>query len=976
MAYTAYPKGSEWRKWDLHVHTPKSVVQQFGGDSKAAWDAFIQKIASLPREVTVLGITDYLFCDGYEYLLTRRSEIPNIALIIPNIEFRLSTFSGTANNAKRHNFHVLFDPKIPVEVIREQFLNCLSTGYLIQDGAVWNQTPTIRSLAELGKQIKAAAPENNTIQTKSDFEAGFDNITYKREDIQKLLEKNCFKGRVLTAIGYSEWDQSRWDQSAAEKRTLINISDFALTSLDAPAKIEENRKDLVANKLNSLVLHSSDAHELDRVGKTMLWIKADPTFDGLKQILYEPEQRVYIGSTAPDAKDAAKVIKSISIERAGNWLADQTIELNRDLVAVIGGKGSGKTALADFIGYAGGDFDPDNENAFLYKASEPLTGTKIKIEWEIGAPDGPFTIHQDWPAEKKVRYLSQSFVESLCAHDQHEKLVKQIEDILFQYVPNPQKLGASDFESLKDAKTKAVQLEITKIRETIQAHNESIFALEEEIAKKPAQQEDLRRLTKEKEVLETQKPQITNAEDQRDQLALQTLREKKARLEKHIEGRRIIISELNAFRTRARLLKADIERFNSDVRARLDSWGLKDKTDSLVISTPADLDFVVSARITELGNEIKGVEGSAEDIIETGEETVFALNKEIAVIEARSRLEAQQKAKLAELGRRIAELTTQIDRLTKILADLESDKPNQLAEKKAQREAEYLKFFQKLDEKKRLLEELYKPLNESSGSPAERGKVEFYARFKFNIRRFIQEGMAMFDGRRMLVRDDKVLEDIAQQCWGALMAAIPNIQAAPFTVLERAIEQQDESRRVVADQLSSKRTKQNYYDWIYDVSYFDVEYGIKYEKVDLDKLSPGRKGVVLLMIYLGIDRDYRPLIIDQPEENLDNRSVYSTLVEYFRTAKKHRQIILVTHNANLVVNADAEQVIVANFDLERTQQANVIEYASGSLEFTKKLDGDDASALTRQGIREHVCEILEGGDVAFRRREHKYGFSS
>jgi len=110
-----YPRGSEWRKWDLHVHTPKSIIQEFGGDTPQAWDAFVQKLAALPPEIKVIGVTDYLFCDGYEYLLSRRNEIPNIELIIPNIEFRLNTFSGTANNARRHNFHVLFDPSVDVQ---------------------------------------------------------------------------------------------------------------------------------------------------------------------------------------------------------------------------------------------------------------------------------------------------------------------------------------------------------------------------------------------------------------------------------------------------------------------------------------------------------------------------------------------------------------------------------------------------------------------------------------------------------------------------------------------------------------------------------------------------------------------------------------------------------------------------------------------------------------------------------------------
>src|SRR3990172_4674424 len=99
-----FPRGSLWRRWDLHVHTPSSIVQNYGGDTPAAWDSFIEHLKALPPDIAVLGITDYLFVDGYEKLLARRAEIPNVTTLLPNIEFRLNTFSGTASNHKRHNF--------------------------------------------------------------------------------------------------------------------------------------------------------------------------------------------------------------------------------------------------------------------------------------------------------------------------------------------------------------------------------------------------------------------------------------------------------------------------------------------------------------------------------------------------------------------------------------------------------------------------------------------------------------------------------------------------------------------------------------------------------------------------------------------------------------------------------------------------------------------------------------------------------
>ena len=123
----------------------------------------------------------------------------------------------------------------------------------------------------------------------------------------------------------------------------------------------------------------------------------------------------------------------------------------------------------------------------------------------------------------------------------------------------------------------------------------------------------------------------------------------------------------------------------------------------------------------------------------------------------------------------------------------------------------------------------------------------------------------------------------------------------------------------------------------------------------IERLSPGTRGIVLLLLYLAIDRDdHRPLIIDQPEENLDPKSIFEELVARFRQAKLRRQIIVVTHNANLIVNADADQVIVASCGPHNPGALPKLTYESGSLE--------DAH------IRAKVCDILEGGEQAFRER--------
>lgn len=149
-------------------------------------------------------------------------------------------------------------------------------------------------------------------------------------------------------------------------------------------------------------------------------------------------------------------------------------------------------------------------------------------------------------------------------------------------------------------------------------------------------------------------------------------------------------------------------------------------------------------------------------------------------------------------------------------------------------------------------------------------------------------------------------------------------------------------------------------------------YNVEYQGDNLDSMSEGKKAFVILRMLLDFNDDQYPILIDQPEDDLDNRAIYNDLVNYIRKKKGERQIILVTHNPNIVVASDAEEVIVANQHGVHNENVDAVKFAycSGSIENTFKTDAE--TILERQGIREHICEILEGGDVAFIKRENKY----
>lgn len=984
-----YQRGSEWRKWDLHIHTPKSIIQNFGGDNKAAWDSFINKISSLPPEIKVIGITDYLFCDGYEHLMTRRSEISNIDLIILNIEFRLNTFSGTTNNVKRHNFHVLFDPAVDIQDIQSQFLNCLSTGYKIQDNTEWNQTPTRRSLENLGRQIKEAAPEDNTVHTKSDLEVGFDNITYKREDIEKLLQKTPFKGRYITAIGYSEWDQSRWDQSAAEKRTLINTARFSLTCLDDPAKIEENRNDLKSNKLNSLILHSSDAHELNRIGKTMLWIKADPTFAGLKQVMNEPDARVFIGITPPNNKPDYQVISSVSILSSQGWFANNfKLELNRDLVTIIGGRGSGKSALAEAIAYGAGSFD-ESEEAFLIKATrhkDSIKGTKISVDWSDGSKT-EFEVGELKQDKGLVRYLPQGAVEELCSHKNSEILQKQIENVIFQALDETERMGASNFEELRSLVLSNFHDDKEQVAKKIKELNQKLSILFGTLKELPDKKKILEEKKEELKRLNKSLPELL-PEDKKGQEELLALLELKKKFDAKIIEIQTRLKRIIEVETKVRIFKTQTEEFNNEINdlltlleipdtsvfeVTINEEGIKKALDKVRANLNTQLTSLREGNKQEVARLLNIQENDLHfDNLQTLNEGIGEKQKETRAFET-TKIKYQQQKKIASsLESSIKALESEI---LKINAETTPEEKQRL---ETERMNLYYSYFDLLQKEKLRMEQLYKPLQDSllAGTETDK-KLIFDAKINYKLNQHCRNGLDILDRtRKGTFREGNILNSVLVGFWEeCLKNSFSNdtIDLQLKNILEK-FTSFEENEILIEDQLRENYNLEDFYNWLFDPTNFEIISSLKFDDIDLYLLSPGQKGIILLMLYLEIDKgDYRPLIIDQPEENLDNLSVYKDLIDYFRERKQFRQIIMVTHNPNLVVNTDAEQIVIANYCGKETPRLN---YNSGSLEDQAKEIPNVAINDLENGIIEQVCNILEGGESAFNKRKKKYQIST
>jgi hypothetical protein len=365
------PRGSIWRKWDLHVHTPESLVHHYDGADP--WPQFIDELDNLPAEFKVIGINDYIFLDGYRRILKEQAagHFKNIDLFLPVIELRLDKFGGSQSHLKRVNFHIIFSNDLSADLIESQFLNALPSKYILTPQYAslhgqWKAIPTKDSITDLGQKIIDSVPQDEKAKFGPPLIEGFNNLCLSLDSVKKALDSTYFTDKYVTAVGKTEWASINWnDNTIADKKTIINGANLVFTASESRQHYENAKKALHDAGVNDRLIDCSDAHHFgsaahkDRLGNCFTWIKADPTFDGLLQVLIEPDERIYVGDLPPEIakvrSNPTKYIREIQIHRKATaslsekWF-DNTIPVNSGLVAVIGNKGKGKSALTDTLG--------------------------------------------------------------------------------------------------------------------------------------------------------------------------------------------------------------------------------------------------------------------------------------------------------------------------------------------------------------------------------------------------------------------------------------------------------------------------------------------------------------------------------------------------------------------------------------------------------------------------------------------------
>ncbi len=1024
------PMGSTWKKWDLHIHTPCSIVQNYGGNTDAIWEDFLADLEKLPPEFKVIGINDYIFIEGYERVRKAKREqnrLKNIDLILPVVEFRLDKFAGVVKKDEhgkysksdwnRINLHVIFDELEPV-VIRQQFLNALAPCYdLIPDSThlkgKWQAVITPDSLTQLGQMIIDAAPPNKKADYCSPLQEGFNNLCVSLESIKEALNKHPLANRFLLAVGKTEWENMKWDdQSIAEKRNVINGVDLVFIAAPNPESYATARKKLVESNVKSTLLDCSDAHAFsstenkDRIGNCFNWIKADPTFEGLRQAMTEFDQRVFIGDLPPKhtlvAGNRTKYASHISIKKkADSTLSDVwfnvDLPLNYDLVAIIGNKGSGKSALADVAALAG---NTKNYEKFSFLTEDRFRDPKGKLakhfigtlRWQDGTVSSrELHLNPTTSDVERVKYLPQSYLETLCnelGSGGSSTFDSELRKIIYTHVPEEERLGFLSLDDLLNFKVAEIERERTQVAQQLSKLNEEISSIEKRLA--PAAQQSLKtqleNKQKELQALENAKPEavedpsVSDAIRQETMESVTLLNKLEGKLaEIHMEEKAARAKKAAAMKSAALVNRAIqvLKNYEKAHKQFLDEFKatLNDIDGTLLID-----DFIYlkvdTKKLDDIGISIKSQielqdkllnDQDAKGLTKRREEVEFEINKIKGTLGEKQRLFIVYREQHEQWERAIKELIGTRDKVYSIewfKAEIQelAILPVRHNELQQTRNTIVRRLHEQIGKTVAEYKHLYQPVQ---GFIETAANMEMPLPLAFNVRieengfqdnfllRINRQTRGSFSG---IDDSNQLINDILHETDFDDSDATINFanQIDDMLHVDRR-EGYNANEMQPADQLRKGNELKDVYDFIFGLNYLQPRYSLTYGGQEISRLSPGERGLLLLVFYLLVDKDDIPLIIDQPEENLDNQTIFKILVTCIKAAKQRRQVVMVTHNPNLAVVCDAEQIICASCD----KTNNVFAYITGAIESPE--------------IKKKVVEILEGTEPAFINRKSKYG---
>lgn len=1017
---SANTTGSEWRKWDLHVHTPASFHwrgERLPDGPQEARDKVLSDVvdAMNATDVAVFGIMDYWTFDGFiairDYL--RRHPQKARKCILPGIEVRVE-----APTNFRLNCHAIFSEAISDDSLRE-FLATLQFRGL-------KKAPTRGAFIELGRALgtdKRAVhgmPDAKDTDEEKMHLLGLKTAELTRDSFEDAIAKFSKDGCLFilpfdTSDGAAKLDWKKHsfsDISLMQSADVFEAKDPELIDLflgrgNADAELGANFLKSLGGRFKPVV-RGSDAHAIGEYGKypndKITWLKADPNFAGLKQVCHEPGERCWIGLKPPklESVEAAptKHIRSLKVEKLHDaktgekWFQAVDLKFNPGLVAIIGNKGSGKSALADILALLGNTRSDCMEflNAERFRrgrgVSESFSAT---IEWHDGCKNKRLLSEaSDAAHPERVRYLPQSAIERLCneiATSGGTAFESELKKVIFSHVPPDDRIGKASLDELLAYKTTTVVEGIDRLRTKMSAINREIVICESAttVAAKAVLANDLSLRQAELAAhdkarpVEVPPPAVSTDDSPTAAAAneLKTALEESSSIKNKIEEEEkkraeVLVQEaaLERLEEKLRNLQATFDAFISENQPEFAASSFDLRKMAILNIDSSEL----VKRGSEIANEVERVTLALGAPSEAGLRAEFA-KKQVLISELRSKLDAPQKV--------YQQYLIESETWTKRKAEIEGDDnvpgtikfleaqiraagttiPENLAALRIERTKLAQEIHGEIVRIREEYESLYKPVQEfatSHPTASEVLKIEFDAfltmdGFEERFLSFINQGRrgsfyGADDGRR-------TLRQIMRDCDANVEKSVDEFLERMLHALQFDIRggHEEPTATDITSQLARDVKALDLYDFIFSLKYIEPRYTLKLAGKEISRLSPGEKGALLLVFYLLLDQEDVPIIIDQPEQNLDNESVVSLLAECFKRARDRRQVIIVTHNPNLAVFCDADQIIYSEID---KADGNLVSYSSGSIE--------------NVAMNLRTVNVLEGTYPAFDNRKRKY----
>ncbi len=956
-------RGSEWRKWDLHIHTPGTQkADNFDGQNlEEKWKRYIKTINESLEKISVVGITDYVNITNYfkfKELIKTKEITKQFDLIIPNIELRI--LPVTANTIPI-NLHCLFNPAIDKE-IEDRFLSKLTFRH-----GTTNYSAKPTELCRLGRAIK----QNQELEENAAIRVGCEQYVINFETLRDVfdkdpdLRKNCVivvsnksNDGVTGIVRHEGYFTQEGSQLDATRQTIYQFSDAIFSSNESDRKYflgqKSDNKNEVIRKCGSLkpCYHGCDAHDNHKVFRPdenrFCWIKADPTFEGLLQTLYEPDDRIRIQPLKPDLKNDRFIISQIKFkDGSGKVFSDQPILLNENLNSIIGGKSAGKSLLLYSTAMS---IDPDQ----VKKAAQRLgfEGYKFKadydfeVTWKNGLVN---TLKGKEEKTQKIIYIPQLYINYLVEKDNKEDLNKLVENILLQ---DPEfRIFFDEIKEKIKVNNEELDLNLSNYIRT----REKALNLQQRKKEIGASTEIQKSIDSISEAIKIAQKSSTLSPEEFN--AYSSLMEQKARIEKTIDKikqeRTAMVNVLAEIKShKHQLLGNQVNGENAKIKGSIE----------MILD---DLNEIPQ-EILEVKNRI-GIDYNA--LISNLESKISLLNHDV-----KEKLENQ---KLEETKNKLLPFNTKLEgqkELQRLISNQELEK------KKLESAITHEKQFQVA-----LLD--YHNIRTATADILKKRyeNYESIAEYINQKRRNVGSGVSLdcslifkdvdFPLFNQVNRATLSKEHIFNSLFNEDLLnyrAVPEFYKKPIYVKDNKT-LTDNKNSFIISLKQGFSLEEVLRGLIKDE--FILDYSVTYKGDDLLHMSPGKKGTVLLILFLQISSSEYPILIDQPEDNLDNRTIYELLCNMIKQKKKDRQIIIVSHNANLVVATDSENIIVANQQGQGDNEESngyQFEYVNGSIENSFPQNKTISKILNQQGIREHVCDILEGGNEAFKQRERKY----